>query len=134
LLLHLLNYRDFMSKINKSAKQEIYVKGQIWMHFWIPCVYLSILFLALQLVGIKLLSFEIVIFHTFESLSDKYRSQEVASNKLEKAPYRDCDIGFSHVWHIIRVLEKIFKDLAFFQSFWLLFLEYLEFQNSLNKI
>jgi hypothetical protein len=35
---------------------------------------------------------EIVIFHIFvllEALSEKYRSQQVASNKLEKGPLRD---------------------------------------------
>jgi hypothetical protein len=39
-----------------------------------------------------ILSIEIVIFHTFafsEALTEKYRSQEVASNKLEKDPLRD---------------------------------------------
>jgi hypothetical protein len=60
-----------------------------------------------------------VIFHTFallEALSKKYRSQEVASNKLEKRPLRDYKTGFCSPVALM-VLEKIFKDFAFFPSF-----------------
>jgi hypothetical protein len=42
----------------------------------------------------KLLSIEIMIFHTLAlsvAKSEKYRSQEVALNKLEKGPLRDYD-------------------------------------------
>jgi hypothetical protein len=48
---------------------------------------LSIIIFALKPIVKKLLSIEIVIFHIFalsEVLSEKYQSQEVAMNKLEK--------------------------------------------------
>jgi hypothetical protein len=45
----------------------------------------------------------------------KYRSQEVASNKLEKGPLRDNKtVICSPV--ALAVLEKIFKDLASFRG------------------
>jgi hypothetical protein len=46
---------------------------------------------------------------------EKYRSQEVASNKLEKEPLRDYKTAFSFPEHM--VLGKIFKDLAMFLGF-----------------
>jgi hypothetical protein len=58
---------------------------------------LSILIFALKPIVKKLLSIEIVILHTFalsEAQSEKYRSQEVASNKLEKGPLRDYKTVF----------------------------------------
>jgi hypothetical protein len=80
---------------------------------------LAILFYALKPIVKKLLSIEIVIFHTFalsEASSEKYRSQEVASNKLEKGSLMDYKTSFFSLVALI-VLEKIFKDFAFFQSF-----------------
>jgi hypothetical protein len=44
---------------------------------------------------------------------EKYRSQEIASNKLEKGPLRDYETGFCSSVAIM-VLEKIFRDLAYF--------------------
>jgi hypothetical protein len=61
---------------------------------------LAILFFALKPIVKKLLSIEIVIFHTFalsEAYLEKYRSQEIASNKLEKGPLRDYKTGFFHL-------------------------------------
>jgi hypothetical protein len=49
--------------------------------------------------------------------SEKYHSQEVASNKIEKGPLRDYETGFCSPI-ALRVLEKkIFKDLAIFLGF-----------------
>jgi hypothetical protein len=47
---------------------------------------------------------------------EKYQSQEIASNKLEKRLF----IGFKSVFcspMALMVLEKIFKDLAIFHGF-----------------
>jgi hypothetical protein len=56
-------------------------------------------------------------------------SQESASNKLEKGPLRDYETGFCSPV-ALTVLEKIFKDIAFFHF---LFGKYSEFQNLVNK-
>jgi hypothetical protein len=64
---------------------------------------LAILFFALKPIVKKLLSIEILIFHTFalsEAKLEKYRSQEVASNKLEKGPLRDNKTAFCSPWHL----------------------------------
>ena len=74
---------------------------------------LAILFFALKPLVKKLLSIEIVIFHTFalsEAQSEKYRSQEVASNKLEKGPLRDYKIVFNSPVAFAVLEKKIFKD------------------------
>jgi hypothetical protein len=56
--------------------------------------------------------------HRFsESQSEKYRSQEVASNKLEKGPLRDYETGFCSPL-ALTVLEKIFKNVSMFFGFW----------------
>jgi hypothetical protein len=47
---------------------------------------------------------------------EKYRSQEVALNQLEKGPLIDFKTVFCSPVAIM-VLEKIFKDLAFFRGF-----------------
>jgi hypothetical protein len=52
-------------------------------------------------------SIEIVIFRTFAIL-EKYRSQKVASNKLEKGPLIDYETAFCSPL-ALTVLEKIFK-------------------------
>jgi hypothetical protein len=44
-----------------------------------------------------------------EALSQKYWSQEVASNKLEKGPLRDYETAFSSLL-VLMGLKKIFKD------------------------
>jgi hypothetical protein len=80
---------------------------------------LAILFFAVKPIVKKLLSIEIVIFHTSalsEELSEKYRTQEVASNKLEKGPLRDYKTVFCSPVALVG-LEKIFKDLARFRRF-----------------
>jgi hypothetical protein len=80
---------------------------------------LAILFFVLKPRVKKLLSIEIVIFHTFvlsEAKSEKYRSQEVALNKLEKKPLIDFKTAFCSPV-ALSVLEKIFKDLASFRGF-----------------
>jgi hypothetical protein len=54
---------------------------------------------------------EIVIFHTFILLvakSEKYRSQEVASNKLEKGPLRDYETAFCLLLALMVLEKKIF--------------------------
>jgi hypothetical protein len=74
---------------------------------------LSILFFALKPIVKKLLSIEIVIFHTFAlsvAYSEKYQSQEVASNKLEKGPPRDYETAFCSVLALMVLEKKIFKD------------------------
>jgi hypothetical protein len=73
---------------------------------------LAILFFALKPIVKKLLSIEIVIFHTFalsEALSEKYQSPEVASNKLEKGPLRDYKIVFCSPVALAVLEKKIFK-------------------------
>jgi hypothetical protein len=78
---------------------------------------LAILFFALKPIVKKLLSIEIVLFHTFalsESLSKKYRPQELASNKLEKGPLMDYETGFCSPVALNVLEKKIFKDFAFF--------------------
>jgi hypothetical protein len=42
----------------------------------------------------------------------KYRSQEVASNKLEKGPLRDYKTGFSSPVALTVLEKKIFEDFA----------------------
>jgi hypothetical protein len=49
---------------------------------------------------------------------EKYRSQEVASNKLEKGPLRDYETGFCSPLALMVLVKKIFKDLAMFFGFW----------------
>jgi hypothetical protein len=69
-----------------------------------------IVFFALKLTVEKLLSIEVVIFHTSALLvaqSEKYWSQEVASNKLEKGPLRDYETALC-LFLALMVLEKIF--------------------------
>jgi hypothetical protein len=41
---------------------------------------------------------------------EKYRSQEVASNKLEKRPLRDYETGFGSLLALTVLEKKIFKD------------------------
>jgi hypothetical protein len=48
---------------------------------------------------------------------EKYWSQEVASNKLEKGPHRDYETAFCSPV-AFTVLKKIFKEFAVFTSFW----------------
>jgi hypothetical protein len=50
----------------------------------------------------------IFLFVLSVAFSEKYRSQEVASNKLEKGLLRDYDTAFCPVL-ALTVLEKIFK-------------------------
>jgi hypothetical protein len=70
--------------------------------------------------------------HSRKHNREKYRSQEVASNKLEKGPLADYETGFfSPV--ALTVLEKILKDFVFFQVFHFLFEKYSELQNLMNK-
>jgi hypothetical protein len=60
-----------------------------------------------------------VIFNTFalsEAQSEKYQSQEAASNKLEKGPHRDYETAFCSLL-AFTVLEKISKNLLFLQVF-----------------
>ena len=74
---------------------------------------LSILFFVLKPIVKKLSSIQIVIFHTFalsEAQSEKYRSQEVASNKLEKGPLRDYETGFRSPLALTVLEKKIFED------------------------
>jgi hypothetical protein len=54
-------------------------------------------FIALKLIVKKLLSIEIVIFHicTCKPYLEKYRSQEIAWNKLEKG------LLFVYFWHLL---------------------------------
>jgi hypothetical protein len=55
-----------------------------------------------------------VIF-TLSEACIKYRPQEVASNKLEKGPLRDYEIGFCSP--VALTVVEIFKDFAFFPKF-----------------
>jgi hypothetical protein len=48
---------------------------------------------------------------------EKYQSQEVASNKLEKGPLRDYETAFCSVLALMVLEKKIFKDKAIFCSF-----------------
>jgi hypothetical protein len=41
---------------------------------------------------------------------EKYRSQEVASNKLEKGPLRDYETAFCSVLALMVLEKKIFED------------------------
>jgi DNA-binding MltR family transcriptional regulator len=50
--------------------------------------------------------------------SEKYWSQEFASNKLEKGPLRDYETGFCLHLALTVLEKKIFKDLAMFFGFW----------------
>jgi hypothetical protein len=47
----------------------------------------------------------------------KYRSEEVASNKLEKGLLRDYETGFCAPLALKVLEKKIFKDLAMFLGF-----------------
>jgi hypothetical protein len=53
-----------------------------------------------------------------ESQSEKYLSQEVALNKLEKGPLRDFETSFCSPLALTVLEKKIFKDLAMFFGFW----------------
>jgi hypothetical protein len=62
---------------------------------------LAIIFFALKPKLKKLLSIELVIFHTLalsEALLEKYRSQEVALHKLEKRQLRDYKTVFEQYY------------------------------------
>jgi hypothetical protein len=48
---------------------------------------------------------------------EKYWSQEVASNKLDKGPLRDSKKGFCSPVALTVLEKKIVKDFAFFPSF-----------------
>jgi hypothetical protein len=48
---------------------------------------------------------------------EKYWSQEVASNKLEKGPLRDNKTVFCSPVALAVLEKKIFKDLACFRGF-----------------
>jgi hypothetical protein len=78
-----------------------------------------------------------VIFYTFalsEELSEKYGSQEVASNKLEKGPFRDYETAFCSLLALTVLERKISKKIKLFLSFSLfLFGNYSKFQNRMNK-
>jgi hypothetical protein len=50
------------------------------------------------------------------ALSEKYWSQEVASNKLEKGLLRDYESAFCSILALM-VLGKIFKDKPIFEVF-----------------
>jgi hypothetical protein len=68
---------------------------------------------ALKPIVKKFLRIEIVIFHTFAlpvAKSEKYQSQEVASNKLEKGPLRDYETAFCLLLALMVLGKKIFKD------------------------
>jgi hypothetical protein len=72
---------------------------------------LLILFFTQKSIVKKLLSIEIMIFHSFalsEAKLEKYQSQEVASNKLEKGPSIDNESAFCSLL-VLMVLEKIFE-------------------------
>jgi hypothetical protein len=53
-----------------------------------------------------------------ESQSEKYRSQEVALNKLEKGPLRDYETGFCSPLALTVLEKKNFKDLTMFFGIW----------------
>jgi hypothetical protein len=74
---------------------------------------LSKLFFALKSIVKKLLTIELVIFHTFalsDAYSKKYLSQEVASNKLEKGPLIDFKTAFCLLLSLTALEKKIFKN------------------------
>jgi hypothetical protein len=74
---------------------------------------LAILVFALKPIVKMLLSIEIVFFHNFElsdALSEKYWSQEVAWNKIEKGPLRDYKTVFCSSVAVAVLEKKIFKD------------------------
>jgi hypothetical protein len=48
---------------------------------------------------------------------EKYRSQEVALNKLEKVFLRDYETAFVSVLALMVLEQKIFKDKAIFGNF-----------------
>jgi DNA-binding MltR family transcriptional regulator len=50
------------------------------------------------------------IFELSVGQSEKYRSQEVASNKLEKGPLRDNETAFCLLLALTVLEKKIFKD------------------------
>jgi hypothetical protein len=50
-----------------------------------------------------------------EALSEKHRSQDVASNKLEKGPLRDYDTAFCLPLALIVWNKKVFKEFAVLQ-------------------
>jgi DNA-binding MltR family transcriptional regulator len=50
--------------------------------------------------------------------SEKYRSQEVASNKLEKGPLRDYETGLCSPLALTVLEKKIFKDFTMFLGIW----------------
>jgi hypothetical protein len=62
---------------------------------------------------------------------EKYRSQEVVWNKLEKGPLRDYETGFCSPLALTVLEKKIFKD--FPKVFHFLFGKYSEFLNLTNK-
>jgi hypothetical protein len=90
---------------------------------------MSILFFTLKPLVKKLLSIEIVIFHT-SAFSEKYQSQKVVSNKLEKGPLIDYATAFCTLLPLMALEKKIFKDQANFGSF---SLPVQKFRNHLNK-
>jgi hypothetical protein len=66
---------------------------------------------TLSILVKKLLSIETVIVHTFalsEALSEKYNSQEFASNKLEKRPLQDFKTVFCSPVAFMVLVKKIF--------------------------
>jgi hypothetical protein len=76
---------------------------------------LSILFFALKPIVKKL--FSIICQRFSESQSEKYWSQEFASNKLETVPLRDYETGFCSNLALTVLEKKIFTDLAMFSVF-----------------
>jgi hypothetical protein len=49
---------------------------------------------------------------------DKYRSQEVASNKLENGPHRDYETAFCSPLAFMVLKKKVFQEFTVFTGFW----------------
>jgi hypothetical protein len=63
---------------------------------------------------------------------EKYRSQEVASNKLEKGPLGDYETAFCLLLALMVLIKKFLIKL-FLAVFHFLFGNYSEFQNHMKK-
>jgi hypothetical protein len=62
------------------------------------------------------LSIEIVIFLVLlEAKSEKYRSQEVAFNKLDEGLLRDYETAFVQFWHLSFWVRRFLKINQFFE-------------------
>ena len=93
--------------------------NRFWISLGMTAYTLSILFFALKPIVKKLLSLKIVIFIFTLSIpeSEKYRSQEVALNKIEKGHLRDYGTAFYSVLALMVRGRRFLKIMLFFEVF-----------------